>query len=73
MDTLSDKLRTLGNLKIGTESLIIAEQINAIKSNYIKAKINKQEDRKCWLCGDRDYHKVKERESLINSWTLAER
>ena len=44
-----------GNLKRETESLIIAAQNNAIRTNYIKAKIDKtQQNSKCRLCGNRD-------------------
>ena len=64
MDTSNDKLERLhmtwtwlrkGNLKRETESLIIAAQNNAIRINYIKAKIDKtQQNSKRRLCGDRD-------------------
>ena len=38
-----------------TESLIIAAQNNAIRTNHIKARIyNTQQNIKCRLCGDRD-------------------
>ena len=38
-----------------TESLQIAAQNNAIKTNYIKAKIhNTQHNSKCKLCGKKD-------------------
>ena len=38
-----------------TESLLIAAQNNAIRSNHIKARIDKtQKISKCRLCGDRD-------------------
>ena len=44
-----------GNLKRGTESLLIAAQDNAIRTNHIKARIDKtQQNSKCRLCGDRD-------------------
>ena len=44
-----------GNLKRETESLLIAAQDNAIRSNHIKARIDKTQQRsKCMLCGDRD-------------------
>ena len=44
-----------GNLKRETESLIIAAQDNAIRTNHIKARIDKtQQNSKCGLCGDRD-------------------
>ena len=44
-----------GNRKRETESLRIAAQDNAIKTNHIKAKIDKtQQNSKCRLCGDRD-------------------
>ena len=38
-----------------TESLLTAAQNNAIRTNYIKARINKmQQNSKCRLCGDKD-------------------
>ena len=44
-----------GNFKRETESLLIAAQDNAIRTNHIKAKIDKtQQNSKCRLCGDRD-------------------
>ena len=44
-----------GNLKRETESLLIAAQDNAIKTNHIKARIDKtQQNSKCRLCGERD-------------------
>ena len=44
-----------GNLKRETESLLIATQNNAIRTNHIKAKIDKtQQNSRCMLCGDRD-------------------
>ena len=44
-----------GNLKRGTESLLIAAQDNAIRTNHIKVRIDKtQQNSKCKLCGDRD-------------------
>ena len=46
---------TKGNFKRETEYLLIAAQKNAIRTNYIKARIDKtKQNRKCWLCGDRD-------------------
>ena len=43
------------NLKRKTESLQIAAQNNAIRTNHIKARIDKtQQNRKCRLCGDRN-------------------
>ena len=43
-----------GNLKRETESLLIAAQDNAIRTNYIRAGIDKaQQNSKCRLCGDR--------------------
>ena len=43
------------NLKREAESLLIAAQNNAIRTNDIKARIDKtQQNNKCWLCGDRD-------------------
>ena len=44
-----------GNLKRETESLQIAAQDNAIRTNHIKARIDKtQQNGKCWLYGNRD-------------------
>ena len=44
-----------GNLMRETEYLLIAAQDNAIRTNPIKARINKtQQNSKCRLCGDRD-------------------
>ena len=44
-----------GNFKRETESLLIAAQDNAIRTNHIKARIDKtQQNSKCSLCGDRD-------------------
>ena len=44
-----------GNLKRETESILIAAQNNAIRTNHIKARIdNTQQNSKCRLCGDRD-------------------
>ena len=44
-----------GNLKRETESLRIAAHDNAIRTNHIKARIDKtQQNSKCRLCGDRD-------------------
>ena len=44
-----------GNLKRETESLRIAAQDNAIRTNHIKSRIDKtQQNSKCRLCGDRD-------------------
>ena len=44
-----------GNFKRETESLLIAEQDNAVRTNHIKARIDKtQQNSKCRLCGDRD-------------------
>ena len=43
------------NLKREKESFLIAAQDNAIRTNHIKARIDKtQQNSKCWLCGDRD-------------------
>ena len=47
--------RRKGNFKRETESLLIAAQDNAIRTNHIKARIDKtQQNSKCWLCRDRD-------------------
>ena len=44
-----------GNLKRETESLLMAAQNKAIRTNLIKARIDKtQQNSKCGLCGDRD-------------------
>ena len=44
-----------GNLKRETESLLIAAQDNAIRTNHIKVRIDKtQQNSQCRLCGDRD-------------------
>ena len=44
-----------GNLKRETESLQIAAQNNAIRTNHINARIDTmQKNSKCRLCGDRD-------------------
>ena len=43
------------NLKRETESLLISAENNAIRTNHIKARIDKmQQNSKCILCGDRD-------------------
>ena len=44
-----------GKLKRETKFLLIAAQNNAIRTNYVEAKIDKtQQNTKCWLCHDRD-------------------
>ena len=44
-----------GNRKRENESLLIAAQNNAIRTNYIKARIDKtQQNSRCWLCGKRN-------------------
>ena len=44
-----------GNLKTETESLLIATLNNAIRTNHIKARIEKPQHKNiCRLCGDRD-------------------
>ena len=44
-----------GNFKRETESILIAAQNNAIRTNYIKARINKTpQNSKCRLCVGRD-------------------
>ena len=44
-----------GNFKRETESLLIAAYNSAIRTNHIKARIDKtQQNSKCRLCGDRD-------------------
>ena len=44
-----------GNLTREAESLLIAAQNNAIRTNHIQARIDKtQQNSRCKLCGDRD-------------------
>ena len=44
-----------GHFKRETESLLIAAQNNVVRTNHIKARIDKtQQNSKCRLCGDRD-------------------
>ena len=44
-----------GNFKKEKDSLLIAAQNDAIRTNHIQARINKtQQNSKCRLCGDRD-------------------
>ena len=44
-----------GNFKRETESLRIAAQNNTIRTNHIKARLDKTQQKcKCRLCGDRD-------------------
>ena len=59
------------SLKRETESILIATENDAIRTNYIKAKIDKAlQRRKCWLCGDRD----ETINHIINEcWELAQR
>ena len=43
------------NHKRETESILIAAQNNAIRTSYIKARIDKtQQNSRCRLCGERD-------------------
>ena len=42
------------NFKRETESILIAAQNNTMRTNQIKRRIDTQQNRKCWLCGDRD-------------------
>ena len=45
----------IGNFKRETDSLLIAAQNNAVRTNHIKARIDKtHQNSKCRLCGDRD-------------------
>ena len=61
-----------GNFKRETESLLIAAQNNAIRTNHIKARIDKtQENSKCRLCSDRDEtisHMISECSKLIQEY-----
>ena len=44
-----------GKPKIETESLLIAVQNKAIRTNHIKARIDKtQQNSRCRLCGERE-------------------
>ena len=61
MDISSDKQTISHTRKLGhgyereAESFLIAAQNNAIKTNYVQAKIDKsQQNSKCRLYGDRD-------------------
>ena len=53
---IPDKTWTLlrkGNFKRETEALLITAQNNALRTNHIKARIDKtQQNSKCRLCGD---------------------
>ena len=64
-----------GNLKREPESLLIAAQDNAIRTNHIKARIDKtQQNSKCWLCGDRNEtinHIISEFSKLAQKWYKA--
>ena len=43
------------DFKRETESLLMVAQNSAIRTNHIKARIDKtQKNSKCWLCSDRD-------------------
>ena len=60
-----------GNFKRETESLPIAAQGNAVRTNHNKARIDKtQQNSKCKLCGDRDEtikHKITECSKLTQN------
>ena len=44
-----------GNFKRKAESLLISAKNNAVRTNHIKARIDKmQQNSKCSICGDRD-------------------
>ena len=57
-ETPHEKTWTLlgkGSLKRETESILTTAKNNAIRTNYIKARIDKtKRDSKCWFWGDRD-------------------
>ena len=61
-----------GNLKRETESLLIATQNNAIRTNLIKSRIDKtQQNSRCMLRGDRDKtinHKISECSKLAQEY-----
>ena len=58
-----------GNLKTEIESLQIVAQINTIRTNHIKARIDKTQQNSKWgLCGDRDEtinHIISESSKLV--------
>ena len=64
------------NLKRETESLLIPAQNNAIRTNYVKSKIDKiQQKSKCALCGDRDKtinHVISESSKLAQKYQSVE-
>ena len=61
-----------GNFTRETESLLIAAQDNAIRTNHIKARIDKtQQNSKCRLCGDR-VEKINHIISECSKWTQKE-
>ena len=52
---LTRKISRMGKIKRETESLLIAAQNNAIRTDHIKVKIDKtQQNSRCELFGDRD-------------------
>ena len=57
-----------GNFKRETESLLIAAENIAMRTNQVKARLYKtQQNSKCWLCSDRDEtinHIISERSQL---------
>ena len=57
------------NLKRETKAFPMAAQNNAIKTNYVKAKIDyTPQNGKCRLCGDKNetiYHKISECNELV--------
>ena len=60
------------NFKRETESLLMAAQNSAIRTNHMKARIDKtQQNSKCRLCGDRDEninHMINERSKLAQEY-----
>ena len=46
--------RRKGNFKKETESLLKAAQNNAVRTNHIKARIDKTQNSECRLCSERD-------------------
>ena len=61
-----------GNLGREIEFLLIGAQNNAIRSNYLKAKIDKtQQNSKCRLCGNKDEtvnHIISECSKLVQKY-----
>ena len=58
-----------GNFKREIESLLIVAQNNAIRTNHIKARLDKtQQHSKCRLCGERDETTSRECNKLVQKY-----